>query len=755
MIFGDNNGLINDPKACGDVVQLEVEITNQGVDLFEDYEFTWSANNEVRGETTIPSGSNPLLGGSVYSITMNESFPGVSLPVSVVVTDTKNGCSAEASRNVPIGETPVPGFAVSKISAGNETTFRFREQVVNNQNDIQSLRFEVSEGGTTVDLLERLRGPEIFEEYEVEGGFEPGEYQGTLLLVTTSGCEGIVDRNFKILGREQVPLSGIMHDFNSADADGWISESLNGFEDRVEVWEAAVPATSNANINNDPNGTGSNVWVTNADGNYTGEEFHYFVYSPVFDFSALTFPAVSFDYFQDLVGVSDGVVFQWSVDDGETWRNLGDYSGEGSTGEGWFDLDGISGNPGVIETNPRQVGWAGSKAEEGWQEAVHSLSVPGLVDRTSVRFRFAMGVRPGDKSEGFAFDNFNIFNRDRLTILETFSSSISSESRASNDSVYQNLQRANLQNEIIWINYFTDLADDIAQRDQISAVNADDPQARLAFYGVSDIPVAALSGVVRSPREGSIGSLGFNENDLLRSVLASTEFEVSVQAVVEEDLLNVRAMVTAKPENESSFTEQSETSIRIAILQDEVSSEFVDNVDEPYTFRNRLVDILPSADGQVVLGDLTDGQIVFNDTFQWTISNLLGEPNSEVGLTIVVFVQDEIEKSVYQVATASARVTIPEIITGVIPGLVSEDTYEIYPNPTDKRFTIKMDQPVQDDLAWSLADYAGREIMAGEFTKGAFETTIDIDELASGVYLLKLFNAEHTWQSKRVMVLRD
>ncbi|MEM9325237.1 MAG: Ig-like domain-containing protein [Bacteroidota bacterium] len=758
--FGGNNGLINDPRACSEVVELEVEITNQGDDDFADYTFEWSANNEVRTEPTQAGGTSPLLGGEIYSITMNESFLSASLPVAVTITD-KDGCVSEASRSIPIGLTPDPQFRISNITAGNNTTFSFDDFEITDDNQIQSFRFELTGNGSSFQVEERLQRPDILREH-IEDGFLPGEYTGALTLISSSGCENFKMRSFKILGREEVPTTGLVHNFNGTDADGWISESLDGFGDRSEIWEAAAPSANNPNINRDANGQRSAVWITNADGNYFGENgaLDFFVYSPSFDFSALEFPAVSFDYFQDLVGASDGVVFQWSIDDGATWENLGDFTeAEGATGSKWFDSEGIAGNPGIIESNPGQIGWAGSKADMGWQRAVHSLSVPDLEDMTNVRFRFALGVRLGnesDKSEGFAFDNFSIFNRNRLTILETFSSSISEESRDANDEVRESLVAAGLENEVIWVNYFTDLSDDTAQRDLIAEMNNSDPEARLAFYGISNVPSAALSGIVRTPRAQSIGGLGFNSNDLQQSILADTQFDVIVNA--EEDrpagLVNISVDITAKPENESSFSSTSETAVRVFVLQDEVSAEFIDNVSGPYTFSNRLIEILPAADGQVIQGELTEGQVIVDQTLQWRIKDLFGEEGTEVALTVVAFVQDEINRDVYQVGISRLTVQVPETVTGIITDLNLESTYDVYPNPGDKQFTISMEQPIREDLSWSLSDYSGKEIKNGQLQKGATHTIINIEELASGVYMLKLFNAISTWQSRRVMVLR-
>ncbi len=754
--FGGGNGLINDPRACNDVRLLEVQVTNLGEDVFEDFDFQWTVSSELRTEETEISTSSPISGGAqTYSITMEETIQDLTLPVIVVVEDTKNGCQSTAVRNVGIGNTPDPQFSLFNITENNNTSYVFDDFEITDNNEIERLTFELRQGSATLNIFERIQEPgvDILDTLETSG-LNAGAYSGVLTLRSVNGCEASKERPFDILQSLKISAENSrVFDFNLVDADGWRVETQNGFADRNQGWEVAEPAGEN--IDDDPDGRGTPVWVTNADGNYSENSDQSFVYSPSYDFSEVVRPAVTFDYFKNLVNASDGVVFQWSGDDGRSWQPLGSFDDQnGTSGLLWFDRAGISGNPGVFEENPNQVGWADTDSLQ-WKEAVHSLGVIPQGDRENIRFRFALGVRPGsesDKSEGFAFDNFRIFGRDRITILETFSSTLDESSLTSNEEVYSSIDG---NEEIIWVNYFTDLANDLNARDEINAINRADPEARLAFYGISKVPTAALSGEVQvqEPDETSIGDLGFNENDLGRTSLVVPLFDVELTAnVVSADLVEITATATAKPDNGTDL--DSETSVRVMILQNEVSSEFVENVSQEYTFRNRLVEILPSSVGEVIVGEIEDGQEIFNQTLEWEVRNLLGAANTEIDLTVLVFVQDEISKGVYQAASAQVTVTLPETVTGILPGVISADTYSVYPNPGDRQFTIRMDQVMTEDTNWSIADYSGKEVLSGQMKRGINETVVNIENLANGVYLLRLHNNANTWELKKLMVLR-
>ncbi len=154
--------------------------------------------------------------------------------------------------------------------------------------------------------------------------------------------------------------------FEGTDGD-WVAGGTNS------SWERGVPDPTNAII--DAASEGTEAWVTNLAGNYNTNEESW-VESPVFDFSAVIGPKLSFDYKYNTENNFDGVVLQYSTDDGTSWTDFDDWTGAGST--------------------------AGSAYLKG------EYDLTFLAGESSVMFRFFLSSDFIVTREGFAFDNVRI-----------------------------------------------------------------------------------------------------------------------------------------------------------------------------------------------------------------------------------------------------------------------------------------------------------------------------------------------------------
>lgn len=187
-------------------------------------------------------------------------------------------------------------------------------------------------------------------------------------------------------------------DFESGQG-GWedsvIAPSL------VESWAFGTPAK--ATIFGASSGV--NAWVTGglSFGNYFSNERSY-VYSPCFDMSSLTDPVVRLDVWWESIDNQDGAVLQYSLDGGITWTTVGDVGDPVN----WYTQSGLTGLPGG-----GSVGWAGRSntgtGSNGWVTA--ERGVPQLAGTSGVVFRIAFGSDFFSTDDGFAFDNFEIFER--------------------------------------------------------------------------------------------------------------------------------------------------------------------------------------------------------------------------------------------------------------------------------------------------------------------------------------------------------
>ncbi len=161
-------------------------------------------------------------------------------------------------------------------------------------------------------------------------------------------------------------------------------------------------------------GSGTKCWVT---GGLTGSSYNLgersFVQSPCFDFSTLAYPFIQFKIYWECENIFDGATFQYSVNGGTTWLNLGTSSDPiDCLNQNWFNQNNIT-NLTTLAT-PKH-GWAGSQlptsgacqgggGSNGWVTAKHCMS--NLAGQPNVIFRFAFGAGTNCNAyDGVAFDN--------------------------------------------------------------------------------------------------------------------------------------------------------------------------------------------------------------------------------------------------------------------------------------------------------------------------------------------------------------
>jgi hypothetical protein len=157
-------------------------------------------------------------------------------------------------------------------------------------------------------------------------------------------------------------------------------------------WTLGTPAKTR--INKAANGT--KAWVTKTTGDYSPAQLSY-LYTPCFDLTTLTNPILSFSFIHDLEFCTpspcDFIVLQYSTD-GKTWTKLGAQGDAGSTK--WH--------------NDAVQGW--SSTDGTWHVA--SLPIPAAAKTALTRFRFLMQSDTYVNQEGAAIDDFSIFEKQAI-----------------------------------------------------------------------------------------------------------------------------------------------------------------------------------------------------------------------------------------------------------------------------------------------------------------------------------------------------
>lgn len=195
----------------------------------------------------------------------------------------------------------------------------------------------------------------------------------------------------------------------------------------VENFEAGPAWTAGGNASDwewgtpnkpviDAPGEGNASWVV---GGLIGSSYsdgqQSWLESPCFDLTTLEYPWVSFKLFWETERNYDGVGFQYSLDEGSTWTNLGSFTSPAHClNSNWFNSQNIVG---LNLAQPRQ-GWSGrigatvgncggGEGSGDWVTASHCLT--DVAGEPSVKFRFIFGA--GTICNGFdgvAVDEFRI-----------------------------------------------------------------------------------------------------------------------------------------------------------------------------------------------------------------------------------------------------------------------------------------------------------------------------------------------------------
>jgi gliding motility-associated-like protein len=146
-------------------------------------------------------------------------------------------------------------------------------------------------------------------------------------------------------------------------------------------------------------GGGTKSWcVGGLTGSFYNIDAQSWLESPCFDFTALPYPWISFKLFWECERTYDGFGFQYSLDQGTTWSNVGSVNDPVTCfDQNWFNaasilnLDQATPNSGWSgRIGPTQGSCTGGAGSGGWLTASHCLV--DLAGEPSVKFRFIFGA---------------------------------------------------------------------------------------------------------------------------------------------------------------------------------------------------------------------------------------------------------------------------------------------------------------------------------------------------------------------------
>ncbi|WP_421879909.1 LamG-like jellyroll fold domain-containing protein [Marinoscillum sp.] len=764
------DGLINPfriVEACDNaLVTLDLKLNNV---LIDSATFEWTAGPNQNTDVEITPVGMTKLGDyeARFEFDPIESNLGFGDRFfQVLVTDDRRpddldteACIAVANMTFEIGTSPIPKLRWEGITEGKETTL-----VLGDDNTSLSENYWVDSIYVEIPAINFTRG-RLFGKPASPGAVirdnlwtisevifnNSGLYDVNVTYFSGSACIGELTRTITVLDHFVV-TDEIGFSFEGSDPGDWFVEYANGFADRSMAWELG-----SSDFNAEESSSG-NYWVTGNNSAYAPDA-NSWVYSPSFDLSGMTNPTVGFDQARDL-NFTDGVVFQYSLDDGRSWAPLGSFEDGLGSGKNWYNTEEISGSPGdeAQGYNPQAEAWT---RQNKWERSAHRIN--GLYDQ--IRFRFALGSTGGTKEaadgspqDGFAFDEFSIYNKNKFILVEQFSNFGANSVSQTNQVV--ELVDSTLSTDAIILNYYLG-EDGIVGRSNSGA------DARSSYYGVDEVPQSVLTGInvnnVTALKDLSL-PFGWNANYYNSIALDQAVFEIEDMTFGDDPTrIDISTSFTYSSEG-LELPEGTELSFRFAIVEKEITDPelMAQNGDQP--LRNVLRKMLPNTGGFTYKGKVSPNQNVFINgsaevTTGWNISDIYNPEQ----LMVIAFVQVDYLPDSYTGNTLTNKLilqakamdvpgkTDPEV-TGVtrIPNI---SQFEIYPNPANKSFKVQLEVAPKDDMSWVVYDQVGRKVMIGAVKPGELEIEVDSRDLPSGVYMIHFFNSEERWQPKRIVVV--
>jgi hypothetical protein len=553
---------------------------------------------------------------------------------------------------------------------------------------------------------------------------QPGSYEVKLIITNgqTSCRSDTIKQIVSIFPNFTISNNNLyIEDFESDD-HGWREQGVKS------TWGLGIPSVKR-NIK-----ASNRIWTTmpfdtqnqnigGPDSSYANSQLS-FVECPCLNIDGIDRPLLSMSIWSDTDISSDGASLQVTFDDGENWKNVG----EVGNGLEWYNRKNILGLPsGAV--NPDREGWTGK--DLGWRKARFPLDeIKSLAIGKKIRFRVFFGSNadnPPDKYDGFAFDSVQIESRNRQSILEYFTSTNPADS---------------VKNENIFVNAFPDPQDELTNiqyhtnflgANPLNQDNTADPGARALYYGVSKSPRAAIDGFSNPNAKFSIwGPAKFRQKTLTPS-----PFEITVTFPANPaNQLNIQADVTAVRD----FN-------RPLIIHTVVVEKTIDksNFTPPLAFNyvNVVKKMLPDAAGFFYNQPWTAGS---SQTFtqSWTLynltqSNALNPKIYDVNqLAVVVFIQDDETKEIYQASTITTPSAAPPLVSGIEDPILKR--FKMFPNPTQKELHFDFGQIMGAEYQWEIYNHWGARLMNGKFAENQPTTTCQVDNLAKGMYIVKVVN---------------
>ncbi|MFC2111732.1 T9SS type A sorting domain-containing protein [Bacteroidota bacterium] len=149
--------------------------------------------------------------------------------------------------------------------------------------------------------------------------------------------------------------------------------------------------------------TGDIAWVTDLDGNYSDLEDSWLT-SPCFNFTGVNYPVFEFNLFHVTELDEDGIMLEYSLNNGQSWSRVGDMGDGDAYDWNWYNSNSIIALSGGH-------GWTGGSAD--WTNSRILLDTLVFRNQSSVKFRFHFSSDAINRTEGIGIDDIRVYDAPR------------------------------------------------------------------------------------------------------------------------------------------------------------------------------------------------------------------------------------------------------------------------------------------------------------------------------------------------------
>ena len=701
-------------KCVGIPVTFNGTSPTQATDVAVSY--VWNFDDGVTETNTIATTTHSFMAARSYT-------------VSLTITSAL-GCSKTFIQNVVIGNIPVASFTTAAFCEGSATTFTSTSTLIGTGN-IATYAWNFGDGSAVFTSA----SPTTTHLYTT-----PDKYTATLTITTDNLCTDIFSRDVFIFPRiTPTAAAPYKENFDNVASDktwfanGLIKSTINPTQDITGFsWKRGVPTGAKINAS----ATTGGAWSTTGNANTFYPNERSYVESPCFNFTdpTLTKPVISMKIWYDTDRGGDGAVLYSSVNDGVTWQVVGTIN----EGLEWYNTAGIIAQPGgqaVVNA------WTGNTLTT---YKIAKFNLDQFRGQASVRFRVAFGSNAdnpvGTAFDGFAFDDVFIGNRNRISLLEHFTNASSSEANTENTFI-NNFPSVGAQNEIYNIQYHTN----VPGADPMNADNTADPSARALFYGVSQVPRTAIDGTIENRKFSEWGAPVYNKR-----TLETSPFELSVDFTSTTQLLRFKANVKAL----EPFTRR--VILQTAVVEQEIlGTAFTTGNFGGLTFKNVVKKMIPNAAGTLIAQTWLQNTQFQTGELTWSPTNVYNGNK----LVLVVFVQDEVTKEIYQAGFFNITTNIigQNPTTALDPQTQAnllDNEFVVYPNPAQNEVFTGFRQETSEDFKVVIFDSYGKRVDDYSLPKGNKGLLLNTEKYASGMYFVEITGKNNVKARKKLVIAR-